>query len=402
MTDKAPHMTDRFSTIELFAGAGGLAIGMSLAGFNHSVLIEWEANAIETLKRNRDAGLPCCKSWEMIYGDVRDYDFAKHKGEINFIAGGPPCQPFSFGGRHKGHADTRNMFPEAIRAVREVRPKAFIFENVKGLQRRDFLGYYGYIVNSLRFPDLLAKKNENWTDHLLRLESASSHEDSAELQYKVAFKLLNAADFGVPQVRERVIIVGIRSDQGIEYSFPGPTHSEDALLYDQWVSGEYWAVHKIAKRHRPEMPAYKRKRVEELRHSIRKPLLKPWVTVSDAIMDLPQIGPGQKKEMVPNHVYNPGARSYSGHTGSSWDRPAKALKAGSHGVPGGENMLRLDNGTVRYFTVRECARLQTFPDDWIFMGSWTECMRQLGNAVPVNLAVPIGTRLREYFDKKTK
>ncbi len=114
----------------------------------------------------------------------------------------------------------------------------------------------------------------------------------------------------------------------------------------------------------------------------------------DAISDLPD--PEQfLTNPVPNHRFNPGARSYAGHTGSPFDEPAKTLKAGDHGVPGGENMLARANGTVRYFTVREAARLQTFPDDYIFSGPWTEAMRQLGNAVPVRLAEVVATSVAE-------
>lgn len=115
-------------------------------------------------------------------------------------------------------------------------------------------------------------------------------------------------------------------------------------------------------------------------------MLSPWRTVRDAIADLPEIGPGEQCCQFPNHFLNPGARAYAGHDGSPLDEPAKTLKAGDHGVPGGENTLRLPNGEVRYFSVRECARLQTFPDEWVLEGSWTEAMRQLGNAVPVRLA----------------
>ncbi len=124
---------------------------------------------------------------------------------------------------------------------------------------------------------------------------------------------------------------------------------------------------------------------------------RPWRTVRDTIADLPRIRPGETSSKVNNHFLNRGARSYAGHTGSPWDEPAKALKAGDHGVPGGENTLRLDDGSVRYFSVRECGRLQTFPDDWTFEGSWTESMRQLGNAVPVLLAEVVAKRLAEVL-----
>ena len=112
----------------------------------------------------------------------------------------------------------------------------------------------------------------------------------------------------------------------------------------------------------------------------------PWRTVRDAISDLPDPERSTSQHTVPNHVLQPGARSYQGHTGSPLDEPAKTLKAGDHGVPGGENMVLLPDGRVRYFTVRESARIQTFPDSVLLAGSWTEAMRQLGNAVPVKLA----------------
>jgi DNA (cytosine-5)-methyltransferase 1 len=114
--------------------------------------------------------------------------------------------------------------------------------------------------------------------------------------------------------------------------------------------------------------------------------LAPWLTVRDKICDLPDPETDPKASLVQAHKFQPGARIYPGHTGSPLDEPAKALKAGDHGVPGGENMLRRPDGTVRYFTVRESARIQTFPDSFIFQGSWGEVMRQLGNAVPVQLA----------------
>ena len=127
----------------------------------------------------------------------------------------------------------------------------------------------------------------------------------------------------------------------------------------------------------------------------------PWRTVRDAISDLPKIAVGNTSSKVANHFLNPGARSYPGHNGSPLDEPAKTLKAGDHGVPGGENTLRLEDGSVRYFSVRECARLQTFPDDWILEGSWTESMRQLGNAVPLELAAIVANRLGRLLRSNT-
>ena len=119
-----------------------------------------------------------------------------------------------------------------------------------------------------------------------------------------------------------------------------------------------------------------------------------WQTVRDALRGLPDPREGSS---VSNHFYQPGAKSYPGHTGSPLDEPAKALKAGDHGVPGGENMLAYGNGKVRYFSIRESARIQTFPDDYHFEGSWSESMRQLGNAVPVQLARSVAESIRKHL-----
>jgi len=384
-------------SVELFVGAGGLAIGTARGGFAHEAVIEWDRNACDTLRRNKAEHVEHVRDWTIVEGDVRDYDFSRHRDGVDVVIGGPPCQPFSLGGKHLGCHDARNMFPEAIRSVREIMPKAFMFENVKGLLRRNFANYYGYILKQLAYPTMTAKGDEEWTHHLARLERRITAGKFSGLKYNVIYQLLDAADYGVPQHRHRVIIVGVRSDLGIEFSFPQATHNEDALLYAKWVTGEYWERHKIAKKNRATMPPGLSRRVDEMRTLMPEMLGEPWRTVRDAISGLPKLVPGQTCGRYSNHFLNPGARSYAGHNGSPLDEPAKALKAGDHGVPGGENTLRYEDGTVRYFSVRECARIQTFPDDWIFEGSWTESMRQLGNAVPVLLGEVVSRRLAEVL-----
>lgn len=370
-------------SVELFAGAGGLAIGMGRAGFDHAAVVEWDHDSCETFRHNQRNHVHDVAQWPLFEGDARVFDHGSIGGDVMVVSGGPPCQPFSLGGKHGGHMDERDMFPEAVRAVRELQPKAFIFENVKGLLRQSFASYFEYIHLQLSYPDLTRRRDETWERHRARLERYYASNQIAA-SYNVIYRLLNAANYGVPQRRERVFLVGFRSDLGVEWNFPDATHSEDKLLHDQWISDEYWEHHRVAKRDRPSVgklaPRIMRMRVDDMFTAGL-----PWGTVRDAIADLPDPEKNTRTSFT-NHVFNPGARSYTGHTGSPLDAPAKTLKAGDHGVPGGENMLLRPDGSVRYFTVREAARLQTFPDDYVFRGSWSETMRQLGNAVPVRLA----------------
>jgi DNA (cytosine-5)-methyltransferase 1 len=371
-------------SVELFTGAGGLAMGVSKAGFRHAVLVERDKDACDTIRENQAWGNRLLKDWILAETDVRTFDYGSIHDEVALVAGGPPCQPFSLGGKHRAHEDDRDMFPEAVRAVRELRPKAFVFENVKGLTRESFASYFHYIYLRLCYPEIKRRPSESWQEHLSGIEEYHTAGKPSGLYYRVVARVLNAADYGVPQRRERVFIVGFRSDVKEEWSFPEPTHSEEALLHSQWVSQDYWERYRISRRRRLHLRNRlydKARRGSSLFNSAGK----PWLTVRDAICDLPD-PTSPRAAMVINHRFVPGARSYPGHTGSPLDQPAKTLKAGVHGVPGGENMLALPKGDVRYFTVREAARLQTFPDDFYFHGSWTESMRQLGNAVPVNLA----------------
>lgn len=370
--------------VELYAGAGGLAMGVSLAGFESLAVVEWDKWACDTVRENQRRGYPLVASWPLHEGDVRDVDWAALPQDIELLAGGPPCQPFSMGGKHQAHDDKRDMFPATVQIVRNLRPKTFIVENVKGLTRSTFANYFEYIKLQLEFPEAPRRKNETWFDHLMRLqtEKTSGRMHGSALTYNVTSTLVNAADYGVPQKRERVFIVGTRSDLDIDWHFPDATHSEDALLYSQWVTGDYWARHGFTEKTRPSMPEKIASRIRRLAGHI--PTEQPWRTVRDAIADLPDPR-SRAARAIRDHRFQDGAKVYPGHTGSPLDQPAKTIKAGDHGVPGGENMLVNLDGSVRYFTARETARLQTFPDGYVFHGSWSETMRQLGNAVPVAL-----------------
>ena len=327
------------------------------------------------------------RDWKLVEADVRAVNFGVFEDKLDLVSGGPPCQPFSLGGKHRAYDDVRDMFPEAVRAVRETRPSAFIFENVRGLTRDRFRNYFEYIRLQLEHPEVKSRQHEVWTDHLSRLERFHTANRREGLHYRVITQVLNAADFGVPQKRERVFFVGFREDLGIEWNFPRATHSREALLWDQSSNGGYWDRHRISKSQR----FYASRDAALAVDLLFSPALAPWRTVRDAIADLPQPDTGKSSRgKITSHKFQPGARTYPGHTGSSLDEPSKALKAGVHGVPGGENMIAHSNGSVRYFTVREAARLQTFPDEFVFTGSWSETMRQLGNAVPVDLAKVVG------------
>ena len=384
-------------SVELFVGAGGLGMGLGQAGFRHRLVADWDGHACETIRVNQTASHPLVSNWRLRQCDVRDLGYESLCGSVDLVSGGPPCQPFSLGGKHHGPLDERDMFPEAIRAVRELKPKAFVFENVRGLRRPAFAHYLQYIQDHLTFPELTPNDGEGWVDHAQRLRTHRKCTSGLTgLAYDTSVEILNAADFGVPQKRERMIMVGFRSDLGVEWSFPKPTHSRDSLIWEQWVSGEYWHRHEISEPSRPAMPGSASRRVSSLGGFDFRPPLPPWRTVRDALAGLPD--PERNPDrcgQLHNHKFQAGARPYPGHTGSAYDEPAKVLKAGDHGVPGGENMLARPDGSFRYFSVREAARLQTFPDDYRFPGSWTETMRQIGNAVPVELGRVLGVAISE-------
>lgn len=384
-------------SIELFAGAGGLGMGLCQSGFQPAKVVEWDRWCCDTIRENKRAKVSPVSRWpEPVEGDVCHVDFRPFEGMIDLVSGGPPCQPFSLGGKHRAHADHRDMWSEAVRVVRETKPRAFVFENVKGLTRATFATYFAYIVHQLTYPELVRKADEEWLSHLMRLEAHHTSGRRSGLKYNVVYRVLNAADYGVPQRRERVVFVGFRDDLGVEWSFPRETHSVDALLWEQFRSQEYGERHKV----RLAELSDPRLRARALRLSER-PDTSAWRSVRDAIGDLPDPEHcASEARRFHDHRYQSGARSYPGHTGSPLDLPAKTLKAGVHGVPGGENMLLRPNGSVRYFTVRESARLQTFPDRYRLHGSWTESMRQLGNAVPVELARVIGDGVASRLAEK--
>lgn len=374
------------SSVELFSGAGGMALGVAGAGFSHKAVVERDSNACKTIRANQQKPRSISKHWPLHQMDVSDFNYGSIRPGIDLLAGGPPCQPFSLAGKHKGAKDERNMFPEMFRAIISLQPRAVLVENVRGLGRPTFAAYYEYLLAQFSFPEIARKPSDNWLDHHKRIQKHARSRRNRGLTYQVSHRVVNAADYGVPQWRERVFIVAFRSDIQADWKFPEPTHGLNSLIWDQWITGSYWDRYGISVRNRPQPNRRYLQKIETLFDQGFQRNLLPWQTVRDAIHDLPDPLRPSSLGHLTNHLHNPGARSYPGHTGSQMDAPAKTLKAGSHGVPGGENMLAHSNGKVRYFTVRECARLQTFPDDYCFPEVWGTAMRQLGNAVPVRLA----------------
>jgi DNA (cytosine-5)-methyltransferase 1 len=384
-------------SVELFAGGGGMALGMFNAGFEHEQLVENDPRACKILETNADRSPDLWKRENIRNMDVLDWlKEAPRLGldDIDLVAGGPPCQPFSISGAHAGENDKRNMFPAAVETVRILRPKSFVFENVPGLLRASFKPYYDYIFDQLGKPSVRPRNSgEHWTDHHERIIKTKR----PALAYRIHRQVIEAADLGVPQTRKRVFLIGIRTDvPGCDRWTNVPlTHDKDSLLREQWVTGNYWKRNKLKK---PEMPERFGPRVEMLRRDQELFSGKPWQTIRDAIRKLPEPEDDEDAPAVLNHRAIPGARSYPGHRGGWIDWPAKTLKAGVHGVAGGEAMIRFNDGSVRYLTVRESARVQTFPDTYELPGTRTAAMRALGNAVAVDVAEIIGARLRAVLE----
>lgn len=378
-------MSVDFVDVSVFSGAGGMCLGLQEAGFDPALHYELDESAWTTLKSN---GLVNSEppGWQQHKGDVREADWSLIEDPVRLLAGGVPCQPFSLAGRHRADRDERDRFPEFTRAMRILRPQAVIVENVYGLLRDAFQPYFNYILARLECPSIHPREREVWEEHHARIRRFQ-RKPGYEPEYIVSWRVLNSADYGVPQNRRRVFIVATRYDLPF-YRFPKPTHSRQALLWAQRC-GEYWEQRDLPK------PA-------ELPGPSRTPDhpgdRKPWATTYDAINSLPDPASSEAAAEM-NHWVIPGARSYPGHTGSHPHWPSKTIKAGVHGVPGGENTLALDgSGTVRYYTLREAARIQTFPDSHVFSGARVQITKQIGNAVPCRLAEAVATPLHQLIE----
>lgn len=303
-----------FTSVEICAGAGGQALGLEMAGFQHLALIEIEELYCSTLKLNRP-------NWNVINKDVHFFNGYDYRN-IDLLAGGVPCPPFSVAGKQLGSNDERDLFPEAIRLTEEIRPKVVMLENVRG------------ILDSIFDEYRIKIKDE--------LES---------LGYKVGWKLLNASDFGVPQLRPRVVFVAIRSDLSENFSFPtgviqAPTVGEK--LYDLMAVNGWKGVQR-------------------------------WKEQANDIA--PTIVGGSKKHGGPDLG------------------PTRAKRAwASLGVDGSgiaKDAPERDFVGIPKLTNRMVARIQGFPDTWEFVGSKTNVYRQIGNAFPPPVAYSVGMQIKE-------
>lgn len=327
-------MTRRPTCIDLFAGAGGLSLGLKMAGWRTLVASDYDAQACATYRRNFEGV-------EVREGDVRHVDWTSFNGKVDLVAGGPPCQPFSVAGSQKAHKDVRDMLPEFVRAIREVRPKLFLMENVAGL------------TTSRHLPYLQAK--------LAELEA---------LGYDVHFQVLNAAHYGVAQDRLRVIVLGGKKSKPI---FPTKTHG----LKEQPFIG----VGEVLS----DAP------IDEPNKAIvtyaKKPILRPSPWAGMLVN-----GGGRPVDFSKPSQTIPA--SAGGNRTPIVDPYGVLVEYHAHLMCGGAPRLGLVQ-QVRRLTVRESARIQSFPDFFEFVGQRSSKYRQVGNAVPPLLGKAIGEALLE-------
>lgn len=313
-------------TVALFAGCGGLDLGFENAGFNIIWANDNNKKVQETYRYNH-------KETELVIKSLVDIK-SEEIPECDVIIGGPPCQSWSLAGAMKGKEDSRGqLFYEYVRVIKDKRPMAFVAENVKGIVSKAHIDSFNEIVDMFK-----------------------------EAGYTVTYKLVNAKNYGVPQDRERVFIVGIRNDLGVTYEFPNTTNSE----------GNY-------------------------------------ITLEDAIGDLRE-NPGEWMEGSFSPIF------MSRNRRRSWNEVAFTVQASGRQTqihPDSPEMEKVDkdkwqfkqdtNSKVRRMSVRECARIQTFPDSFEFLGNpINENYKMIGNAVPVKLAESVASNLKKCLERRIK
>jgi DNA (cytosine-5)-methyltransferase 1 len=331
-----------FSVLELFAGAGGLAIGMEQAGLKCRALNEIDNWACQTLLTNRP-------NWNVLEGDIREMDFSEFNNNIDVVTGGFPCQAFSYAGKKLGLEDVRGtLFYEFARVVKETKPKICIGENVRGLLSHD---------------------------NGKTLEGMISILDEIGYNVVTPVRVLKAINYKVPQKRERLILVGIRKDIDVEYQYPKP-YSEIYNLKDALKKGKLFDTN-VPESKGAKYPQHKKEVLD---------LVPPKGYWRDLPLEI------QKNYMQKSYFLGGGKTGMARRIG--WDEPCLTLTCS----PAQKQTERCHPDETRPFTVREYARIQTFPDDWKFEGSVSQQYKQIGNAVPVNLAKEIGYSIVRFLN----
>lgn len=332
-----------YTVLELFAGAGGLAVGLEKSGLKCLALNEIDKWACETLRKNRP-------KWNVLEGDIKNLSFTKYEGKVNIVTGGFPCQAFSYAGKKLGLNDARGtLFYEFARAVQEVKPEICIGENVRGLLNHE--------------------KGKTLQGMISILD---------EIGYRVVspVKVLKAINFNVPQKRERLILVGVRKDIWDEYEYPKP-YKKIYNLKDALKKGSLFQ-RDVPESAGSKYPEHKKKVLD---------LVPPKGYWRDLPLDI------QKEYMQKSFYLGGGKTGMARRIG--WDEPSLTLTCS----PAQKQTERCHPDETRPFTVREYARIQTFPDDWEFTGSVSQQYKQIGNAVPVNLAKEIGYSIISFLNK---
>lgn len=340
--DNAVVAENEYTVLELFAGAGGLAVGLEKAGLKCVALNEIDKWACKTLRENRP-------NWNVLEGDIKTFDFSKYKNSVDVVTGGFPCQAFSYAGKKLGLSDARGtLFYEFARVINEVNPPICIGENVRGLLSHDGGNTLQGMISILD-----------------------------EIGYNVVpIKVLKAINFKVPQKRERLILVGIRKDINLEYEYPKP-YKKIYNLRDALRKGELFDV---------DVPnsqgsKYPKSKIDVL------DLVPPKGYWRDLPLDV------QKSFMGASFYLGGGKTGIARRIG--WDEPCLTLTCS----PAQKQTERCHPEETRPFTVREYARIQTFPDDWTFAGSVAQQYKQIGNAVPVNLGKEVGYSIINFLNK---
>lgn len=332
----------QFKVLELFAGAGGLAIGLEKAGIKCVALNEIDKWACQTLRENRP-------NWNVLEGDIKSFNFEQYQNEVDVVTGGFPCQAFSYAGKKLGLEDARGtLFYEFARVINEVKPPICIGENVKGL--------------------LSHEKGKTLQGMISILD---------EIGYNVVpHKVLKAINYNVPQKRERLILVGIRKDIDINYEYPKP-YNKIYNLVDALKKGVLYDSD-VPESEGSKYPQHKKEVLD---------LVPPKGYWRDLPLDI-------QKEFMGKSFYLGG-----GKTGMArrigWDEPSLTLTCS----PAQKQTERCHPDETRPFTVREYARIQTFPDEWKFMGSVSQQYKQIGNAVPCNLGLEVGYSIVKFLNK---